>query len=169
MVTPAIIIVLLVTPWLVAWAANRRAQGTWPLPLAGVVGIALVFCFTGIGHFLKTEEMSAMLPPWVPLQSALVLATGLLEIAAAAAVLVPRLRRQVGWLLIAMLLAFLPVNVYAAINRVDMGGHAWGEVYLLIRIPLQLILIGWIWWFAARTSRQTPADGSGSDDITRKP
>ena len=49
-----------------------------------------------------------------------------------------------------MLIAFLPVNIYAAVNRVGMGGHEWGPIYLLIRVPLQFILIGWIWWFAVR-------------------
>jgi len=31
---------------------------------------------------------------------------------------------------------------------VGMGGHLWGPVYLLIRVPLQLLLIGWSYWFA---------------------
>jgi uncharacterized membrane protein len=43
-----------------------------------------------------------------------------------------------------------PVNVYAAVNQIPMGGHAWGPVYLLIRAPLQAILLVWVYWFTIR-------------------
>jgi uncharacterized membrane protein len=43
-----------------------------------------------------------------------------------------------------------PANIYAALNQVPMGGHAWGPVYLLVRAPLQLILVVWAWWFTLR-------------------
>jgi hypothetical protein len=32
-------------------------------------------------------------------------------------------------------------GVYAAANSLGMGGHQWGPIYLLIRAPLQLLLI----------------------------
>jgi len=44
----------------------------------------------------------------------------------------------------------MSVNIHAAFNRIEMGGHEWGPIYLLIRVPLQLILIGWTWWMAVR-------------------
>ena len=79
---------------------------------------------------------------------------------AAIAVLSPQLRRFTGWCLIVMLAFFLPVNIYAAVNQTGMGGHQWGPVYLLIRIPLQAILIAWTWWFAARNKPWDDQDGS---------
>ena len=90
------------------------------------------------------------MPPWLPARIPLVYATGILELGAAFAALVPRIRSRVGWCLILMLIMFLPVNIYAAINRIGMGGHQWGPVYLLVRVPLQLVLLAWIWWFVAR-------------------
>ena len=117
---------------------------------AGCLGVTLVFCFTSLGHFVETKPMAAMLPTWVPGRFPLVYITGVIELVAAFAILVPRLRRVVGWGLILMLLLLLPVNVYAAVQRVGMGGHQWGPAYLLIRVPLQAILIGWIWWYAIR-------------------
>lgn len=153
MTTLAIMLGLLVVPLLVGTAVNRLAGRTVAdVHLLGCIGIALVFGFTGMGHFMLTEPMAKMLPPWVPGRIPLVYATGVLEIAAALAVLIPRLRKLVGWGLIAMLILFLPVNIYAAINRIEMGGHEWGPIYLLIRVPLQLILIGWTWWMAVRPS-----------------
>lgn len=100
--------------------------------------------------------MAEMLPAWVPGRIALVYATGVIELVVAVAVLVPRLRTIVGWSIILMLLFFLPINIYASVNHVGMGGHQWGPVYLLIRIPLQAVLIVWVWWFAVRPEASGP-------------
>jgi uncharacterized membrane protein len=150
--TPVIILVLLTGPLLLGTAVNRFAKKDVIDPkVAGCFGITLVFCFTGLGHFIQTQPMAEMLPAWVPGRIPLVYVTGVIEIAAALAVLIRRLRALVGMALIAMLVLFLPVNIYAAVNRVGMGGHEWGPIYLLIRVPLQAILIGWTWWFAVRS------------------
>jgi hypothetical protein len=34
--------------------------------------VSLVFAFTAIGHFVKTPEMTQMLPPWVPMRAPLI-------------------------------------------------------------------------------------------------
>ena len=157
MTTPAIMLGLLAGPWLALLLIGRRpSRAAAALRVAGCVGIALVFTFTGIGHFVKTDAMVEMLPPFVPERKELIIATGFVELAAAIAVLVPRLRRWVGWGLIAMLVLFFPLNIYAAIMYVPMGGHASGPAYLLIRAPLQAILIGWVWWFAVRRTVREP-------------
>ena len=94
--------------------------------------------------------MTQMLPAWVPVRLPLVYITGILELLAAVAILVTPLSRHVGWALCVFLLLIVPSNIYAAWQRVDFGGHAAGPVYLLVRIPLQLFLIGWVYWFAVR-------------------
>ena len=101
--------------------------------------------------------MAEMLPSWVPGRIPLVYVTGVIELTAAVAVLMPRFRWMTGWALIVMLVAFLPVNVYATVNRVGMGGHLWGPIYLLIRLPLQAILAAWIWRFAIRPTMPLPS------------
>ena len=155
MTTPVIMLGLLLSPYLLTrFIGQLRGRMPVNAGTAGCIGVALVFCLTGMGHFVQTGAMARMLPPWVPEPIALVYISGVVEFLAAAAVLVPRLRRWVGWGLILMLIAFLPVNVYAAFHRVGMGGHEWGPIYLLIRVPLQAILIGWIWWFAVRAERR---------------
>ena len=150
MTTPIIILGLLSGPLLFGAMLQRLTNRDMSSADLGCVGIMLVFCFTGVGHFVKTEPMSEMLPPWMPSRISLVYVTGLIEIAAAVTVLVPRRRPMVGWFLIVLLFCFLPVNIYAAVKEIGLGGHQWGPMYLLIRIPLQAILIGWIWWFAVR-------------------
>jgi uncharacterized membrane protein len=155
MTTPIIILSMLVGPLVILHVASRiTGRNLLDASWRGCIGIALVFCFTGVGHFIKMEPMAEMLPPWVPGRIPLVYFTGVIELSAAAVVLIPRVRRLIGWGLIVMLVPFLPVNIYAAVNQIGMGGHQWGPVYLLIRIPLQAILIGWTWWFAVRTCRE---------------
>ena len=153
---------LLVIPYLASKArrATPRSQQR-----AAVGGIALVFLFTGVGHFIETGPMTEMLPEVVPLRVVLVYISGILKIGLAVLILMPPLQRPVGRLLLVMLIAFLPLNIYAALNRVPMGGHVWGPTYLLIRVPLQLLLMIWIARFAvAKSARQVAWGGPGQPD-----
>jgi len=145
----SIILTLLLLPY---WALLPAHV---PEPLRGKIGITLVFAFTGVGHFLKTSSMAEMLPAWIPMRVPLIYVTGIFELLAAITILVPSLSRYTGIVLCAFLLLLLPSNVYAAFQRVDFGGHGSGPIYLLVRIPLQLFLIGWIYWFAVRSNADT--------------
>ena len=40
-----------------------------------------------------------------------------------------------------------PLNIYSAIHRVQFGGHSSGPWYLAIRLPLQVLLFVWTYWF----------------------
>ncbi len=143
MVAPVVMLVLLVMPWVVArilaWWRGVRFQGD----SAMAIGLALVFVFAGIGHFAQTGDMIQMLPAWVPGRVPLVYATGALEFCIAAGLLVRRTRRLAALVAATVLVLFFPANVYAALVHAPMGGHAWGPVYLFIRAPLQLLLLGW--------------------------
>jgi uncharacterized membrane protein len=107
------------------------------------VGLSLFFAFTGIGHFIRTEEMAAMLPLSVPYRFELIYVTGVLELLGAIGVWIPRLMKLTGVCLIVMLIAVLPANIYAAFNRVAFGGHESGPGYLLVRVPFQIFVIAW--------------------------
>ena len=58
----------------------------------------------------------------------------------------PGLTRLTGICLIVMLIAFLPANIYSALHHVDFGGHGSGPIYLLVRVPFQLLVAGWTYW-----------------------
>lgn len=150
MVTPILMLLILTLPQLasraVARCHSRPAQAA-----AAAWGVGLLFLFTASGHFIQTEAMAQMLPPWVPTREALVYATGVMEIAIGIALFNARWRRMAGFAAAAVLVAFFPANIYAAIEHVPMGGHAWGPAYLLIRAPLQMFIVGWIWaWILRR-------------------
>jgi uncharacterized membrane protein len=140
----AAILTLLLLPYWLLMPAHLSES------LRGRIGVSLVFAFTAVGHFIKTSAMTQMLPGWVPMRISLIYLTGIFELLAAVAVLITPLARPTGLALCIFLLLILPSNVYAALQRVDFGGHGAGPVYLLVRIPLQLFLIGWVYWFTVR-------------------
>ena len=107
------------------------------------IGLSLFFLFTGIGHFIRTEPMAAMLPPSVPYRVELIYLTGVFELLGAVGVWIPKLMKITGVCLILMMLAVLPANIYSALNRVEFGGHEYGPIYLLVRVPFQLFVIAW--------------------------
>ncbi len=150
MTTPTVMLVLMMAPYQVVRLISVVTRGHYNARGAAAIGLTFLFIFTGIGHFVETEAMAQMLPPWVPERVVLVYLTGVLEFAIAAGFLIPKSRRATGWVAAVLLVLLFPVNVYAAINHVPMGGHAWGPVYLLIRAPLQAIIFLWIYWLTIR-------------------
>jgi len=149
MVTPMLMFLILVSPYVVARTLPRGSREHDPRG-AAAAGAGLLFLFTASGHFLQAGPMVQMLPPWVPAREFLVHATGLLEIAIAVSLFLRRSRRAGAWAAAATLVAFFPANVYAALQHVPMGGHAWGPAYLLVRAPLQLFILWWLWAMVLR-------------------
>jgi uncharacterized membrane protein len=148
--TPIIMVLLLVGPYLaMSWYARARRHD-FDKQAAAAIGLGILFVFTGIGHFVETEPMSLMLPSWVPARVPLIYATGVLELAIALGFFLPATRTLAAGVAAAVLVLFFPANVYAAINRVPMGSHEWGPIYLLIRAPLQLLILLWIYRFFRR-------------------
>lgn len=159
------LLLLLIAPYLILTLLGRWVPGLRTAPATRArAGLSLFFVFTSVGHFVSTEGMAAMLPPFVPYRVGLVYLTGVFELLGAIGVWVPRLRRLTGFLLILMLAGLLPANVYSAINRVDFGGHGAGPAYLLVRVPFQLFVI---WWAYFSTGQDWFRKGAGPDDSLR--
>jgi uncharacterized membrane protein len=166
MLTPIIMLALMLAPYLVAAMLNRVADRRFDLRNAAAIGLGILFIFTGIGHFAQTEPMVQMLPSWVPGRVLLVYLSGILEFAIAAGFFIPRLRRVTGLAAALVLILFFPINVYAAFNHVPMGGHAWGPIYLLIRAPLQAIILVWVYWFTIRETKAPSFRGASRRGIS---
>jgi len=165
MITPLFMLALMIAPALfvrLLSVATGKARDT---RAAAAMGLALLFAFTASGHFVQTEAMALMLPPWVPARVPMVYLTGFLEIAIAMGFWLPAYRRYAGWAAALVLVAFFPANIYAAIERVPMGGHAWGPVYLWLRAPVQLAIVAWVVW-ATIWTRPTPARSGGAQQLT---
>ncbi|MCF6439298.1 hypothetical protein L1077_07645 [Pseudoalteromonas luteoviolacea] len=150
MVTPIIILFLLIMPLCIAHIIARSKGGVVDVKKFACWGLGLAYLFFFIGHIVKAQGMVEMLPPWVPYRLALVYLTGLLELIVGIALFIPKFQVLAAKVAIAMFVAFFPANVYAAINSIGLGGHQWGPIYLLIRGPLQLILISWAYFLCIR-------------------
>jgi uncharacterized membrane protein len=118
---------------LASWVASTR----WAL--------AMMFITTGIGHFNHTRfELENIVPQMFPNRLAMVYFTGVCEFAGAIGILIPRYRNIAGICLIVLLVAMLPANIKAAQGGLQILGRP--ATPLLIRIPLQIIFIGLVWW-----------------------
>ena len=155
------LLLLLVTPYLILTLAGRWINGLKLAPATRAsIWLTLFFLFTGLGHFIRTEEMAAMVPPLIPYRVEAIYITGVLELLGAVGVWIPRLRRLTGLCLILMLIGLLPANIYAALQRIDFGGHGIGPAYLLVRVPFQFLVIWWAYfateqrWFHARSEQR---------------
>jgi uncharacterized membrane protein len=144
MTNTAIILTLLVVPYFVAWMFHLNVVA------GGRIGICAVFLFAASGHFFKTEQMMEMLPSFVPARRPLIYTSGVVEVLFAIAVLAIPNPFYVGLCIIGYLIVIFPSNIYAAIHRISFGGHSIGPRYLFARLPLQLLLIYWTYWFAVR-------------------
>lgn len=153
MTTPIIVLVLLLLPAVLGHLLERSLACEDAMRLGGVLGLSICFALFAVGHFTMTDSLVQMLPAWIPSRDDLVSTTGLLEVAIVVGLLVPQSRRIAGWAAAAALILFSPANIYAAMNAVGPGGHQWGPAYLLVRLPLQLLLLAWTYWFVLRQPR----------------
>ena len=118
------------------------------------VGLAVMFMFTAASHFSPLRhDMAAMIPP--PLTGALwvISLTGVLELAGAVGLLSKSWQRRAAWGLIALLLAMLPANLYAALAAVTLRGNPPSSLWW--RVPLQFIWMAALWWSTIRTTRDS--------------
>lgn len=150
MITPIIILCLLSSPLLVAFIFSRLTNSKLAIRKYACWGLGVAFIYFFMGHIVKTDGMVEMLPEWVPLRLQLIYATGLMELAIGGALFIPKYQRIAAKLAILVFIVFFPANVYAALNGVGLGGHQWGPEYLLIRAPLQVILIAWAYYLCVR-------------------
>jgi uncharacterized membrane protein len=96
----------------------------------------------GVAHLIVTDAMVTIVPDWVPYPHAVVIATGLCELAGAAALMTARWRRAAGWALAAYAVCVFPANIKHAIH--DLGTHAGlGWSYHGPRLLLQPVIVWW--------------------------
>ena len=85
------------------------------------------------------------MPPYLPFPLALVYLSGIAEIAGGVGVAIPKTRRAAGWGLLALLLAIFPANLYMATDHVVPGNYQISDALLWARLPLQFVLMFWVW------------------------
>ena len=100
--------------------------------------LASLLVTKGTLHQLRPAVFDNLIPPFLGDPRAWTYASGLAELAVAAAVALPRTRRAGGLAAAALFVAVLPGNVYMAFEPGDVP--RW---IALLRLPLQVPLVLW--------------------------
>ncbi len=130
--------------FIISLTVLKLINGKYEFALAIRIAMAVMLCFTAIGHFLYTDGMVMMIPKFIPFKKEVVYLTAVIEVSAAFGLLIPKLQELTGWLLILFFVMMLPANIYGAIKNVDYQNANYmgkGIMYLWFRIPLQLFFI----------------------------
>ncbi|MEX2208866.1 MAG: DoxX family protein [Myxococcota bacterium] len=110
--------------------------------------MAAFYVFAGIQHFRVPHFYLPMMPPYLPWHAELVLLSGVAELLCGIGVLIPATRKYAAWATIALLVAVFPANIHVAFNNVPVFGATEGAGPAgFIRLPFQLVLIAWAWWY----------------------
>ena len=109
--------------------------------------LTVVMVGAGVNHFIAPATYDAMMPEVLPAHRALVYLSGIAEIAGGLGLILPATRRLAAWGLVLLLVAVFPANVNMAINDLSLGSTQVPTWALWVRLPLQLVLIAWAYWF----------------------
>jgi len=112
----------------------------------------------GVAHFAKPDFFDPIVPDWMPGSKRLITyASGVVELAAALLVAIPRTRRIGGWVALITFIGVYPANIQAALDggMKEMDPPFISAAAAWLRLPLQLPLF-WLAWRVAKGTA-TPA------------
>lgn len=110
-----------------------------------LVVTAVVFVIAGLLHFVMPRVYLAIMPPYLPRPLLLVYLSGVFEVLGGLGLLLSGTRTAAAVGLILLLLAVFPANIEMLRIAQARGGGAMFLAGLWLRLPLQLVLIWWVW------------------------
>jgi uncharacterized membrane protein len=115
------------------------------------------FVLAGAMHFVIPDRYDSIMPAWIPYSLAMVYLSGVAEILGGLGLLIPRLRMAAAVGLVALLVAVFPANIQMLVNAIHDHSSSVYIALLWLRLPLQPLLIVWIYRSAIRASAQREA------------
>ena len=113
-----------------------------------LVLLIILYAGAGINHFIHPTGYYSIIPPYLPNHYLINILAGIAEVSCAVLLAIPFTRKLGAYLVIAMLIAFIPTHIYMIQKGGCMGKEIciplWGAWLRLF--PLQFILIAWAWW-----------------------
>lgn len=106
--------------------------------------VAGAFVTSGIVHLVKPEVFEPLMPDWVPSHREVIVGSGVLELACAAGLAVPRTRRLAGLASAALLVGVYPGNLKMAADALQTDNTPF-KAAALARLPLQFPMIRFAW------------------------
>ena len=111
----------------------------------GLYAMAALYIIAGIMHFIKPKMYMRIMPTYLPNHRALVYLSGIVEVLLGLGLCIPQLRVISICGIITMLSIFLLVHFYMLSGeKASAGIPKW---ILILRIPLQFILMYWAWFY----------------------
>ncbi|MGE8514934.1 MAG: DoxX family protein [Chryseobacterium culicis] len=145
------LLVILFITFILALLGTFLVQGKPDFIFSGNLGMAVFIIFTGFSHFKFQKGMAMMIPEVIPARMFWVYFTGVLEIAAGIGLMIPAIREITAILLIIFYVLVFMANINSSrkkinIFKADYTGPGMKYLYTQ-RIPMQIILIIWTWYF----------------------
>jgi len=105
--------------------------------------MSAVYLLAGIMHFVKPKIYIRIIPPYLPNPALLNKISGFAEIVLALGLLFENTRSYAAFGTILLLIAVFPANLY----MYQKGARGIPRWILALRLPLQLVLIGWAYLY----------------------
>jgi uncharacterized membrane protein len=133
------------------------------------LAMAALYIAAGALHLAATHAFAVIVPPAVPFPGAVVVMTGVCEVAGAVGLAVPATRRLAGLMLAIYAFCVWPANVYQAFWHVRLWPVPDSWWYHAPRIALQPVLVWWAlfagglvsWPFGRAANKDAPANRPG--------
>lgn len=125
---------------------GTKAGAETPARRVARLVLAILYFAVGIVHLKSPEGFLPIMPDWVPAPRAVVIGTGLAEIAGAIGLLIAPLRRAAAWGLAAYAVCVYPANIKHAMEGIEVSGVVLGWGYHLPRLAAQPFIIWWALW-----------------------
>jgi uncharacterized membrane protein len=105
--------------------------------------MAIFYAIAGIVHLRSPDAFLPIVPHWVPLPQAVILCTGICEIAGAVALVTRPLRWWAGVMLALYAVCVFPANIKHALENVPIAGLQVDWWYHAPRLAFQPVLVWW--------------------------
>jgi uncharacterized membrane protein len=147
-------LIFLLTTFVILFVVNKfLLKDKLSFSFIGRAALAVMLVVTGVAHFTNTDLMVEMMPDFLPSKRELIYLTGICELAAVFGLLWYKTSKLTAVLLIIFFIAILPANIIGSLKQVKLGGMESGAVYLLFRIPLQILFVIWTYYFSIRLNK----------------
>ncbi|MEO1022295.1 MAG: hypothetical protein AAFW89_07100 [Bacteroidota bacterium] len=107
--------------------------------------ISALFLVAGIAHFIFPDPYLKVMPAYIPQPKAMVFWSGVAEVAGGSGFFFQPTRTAATLGLLLLLLAVLPANVEMLRQEQRGKNRRFVVILLALRIPLQFVLMWWIW------------------------